>query len=340
MKYTILFTSKNNYDLLENWISKYSNYDLPNIINLDLGSDKEEVEKGKRICSQYSIKYIKSQRTEFQHNIYQVFTNSKDSENDFILYLHQDCFPASKLDFRKINDCIIKNDLTTFGCIGFNNYHDIEISHFNSNQHKYMTTSRCVLQKGNGYYMRYPDGSKVNYDNFEITKPFSVENVMWTSLLISKKSFLKNIKVDLDFNFFLSPDDLAYQFLSRGIHNMVFPHINFIHDQSIKTKYKLPKDSPLGKIDEVEAKYGRLKNINKIWKKKWGFTYDPTKQISFFNNRYVKFFMLIFFKKIYINLETKSRFQYRKWAKKPRLFNMYYNHDPMNGPLKYFNLNI
>ena len=23
MKYTILFTSKNNYDLLENWISKY-----------------------------------------------------------------------------------------------------------------------------------------------------------------------------------------------------------------------------------------------------------------------------------------------------------------------------
>ena len=132
MKYTILFTSKNNYDLLENWISKYSNYDLPNIINLDLGSDKEEVEKGKRICSQYSIKYIKSQRTEFQHNIYQVFTNSKDSENDFILYLHQDCFPASKLDFRKINDCIIKNDLTTFGCIGFNNYHDIEISHFSN----------------------------------------------------------------------------------------------------------------------------------------------------------------------------------------------------------------
>ena len=38
MNYKILFTSKNNYDLLENWMNKYSNYEIPSIINLDLNS--------------------------------------------------------------------------------------------------------------------------------------------------------------------------------------------------------------------------------------------------------------------------------------------------------------
>ena len=49
-------------------------------------------------------------------------------------------------------------------------------------------------------------------------------------------------------------------------------------------------------------------DINRIWKKKWGFTYDPKKQISFFNNRYVKFFMLTFFKKYILTLKQNQDF--------------------------------
>ena len=83
-----------------------------------------------------------------------------------------------------------------------------------------MTTSRCVLQKGNGYYMRYPKGSRANYNNFQKNKAFSVENIMWTALLLSKNSFMKNIKIDLNFNFFFSPDDLAYQLLHNNLHHI------------------------------------------------------------------------------------------------------------------------
>ena len=55
------------------------------------------------------------------------------------------------------------------------------------------------------------------------------------------KSFYSNIDIDKQFNFFLAPDDMAYQYLSKGVQNIVIPEISFLHDQSIKTKYSLPK---------------------------------------------------------------------------------------------------
>ena len=73
---------------------------------------------------------------------------------------------------------------------------------------------------------------------------------MWTSLLLSRKSFEEHIKIDLNFNFFLAMDDMAFQFLKKNIYNICI-HIYFTHDQSIKTKFKLPKDSPIGDKKEL-----------------------------------------------------------------------------------------
>jgi hypothetical protein len=336
MKFKILFTSKNNYDLLENWMINYSDYSLPEIINLDLGSQESQKEIGKKICDKYSIKYLVAEKTEFQHNLFQVFkTLNKDS---YILYLHQDCFPTEKDTFLKIDNYLIKNDLSEFGLIGFNIYHDKEIKYFKESNLRPMTTSRCVLQKGNGYYMRYPKGSKVDYQNFIKTKTFAVENIMWTALLISSKSFFKNIKIDLDFNFFFAPDDMAYQFLSKNVFNIVFPDINFIHDQKIKTKYNLPKDSPLGDKKEVEKLYGKYIGVEKMWKKKWGFEYNLKKTTRILNNRFLKKILLILAPSVYSNLETIARSDFKKLGIKDGLLNNFFNHDPSKGPLKYFEL--
>lgn len=338
MNYKILFTSKNNYDLLENWIKEYSNYNIPEIINLDLGSSPFHYKKGKEICCTNQIEFIEANRTEFQDNIKQIFTHLKKSNCYYLLYLHQDCFPIEKETFKKIDNYIVNNDLSKYGCIGFNNYHDLEIKHLNKASLELMSTSRCVLQKGNGYYMKYPRGSRANYSMFNKGSVFCVENVFWSSLLLSSSSFERYINVDLRFNFFLSPDDMAYQFLSKGIYNIVIPDIHFIHDQSVKTKYGIPKDSPIGKKKDVEAMYGKLEGIHEIWSKKWNFDYDPQKAIPFFNNRYIKHLALKICPKFYSNFETKARKSYKISKNKNKLFTDFYNHDPIKGPLKYFNL--
>ena len=334
MEYIILFMSKNNYDLLDNWIIRCKNISTPEIINLDLGSEEHFVKTGKEICRKHNIRFIKSERTEFQHNIRQVFNHIKSNGINYILYMHQDCFPIEDNTFHKIDKTIKNNNLSDYGFIGFNIYHDIEIELLKYKQLELMTTARTILQKGNGYYMRRPKGSRVNYKNYNKNSAYVVENVMWTSLLLSRKSFEEHIKIDLNFNFFLAADDMAFQFLKKNIYNICIPYIHFTHDQSIKTKFKLPKDSPIGDKKEVIKRYGRIDH-HKIWKEKWGFEWNIKKTSKIFNNRLIKYFISRLFSEFYSGLETITRQQFKLSKNKSRLMIDLHSHDPINGPLKY-----
>jgi hypothetical protein len=335
MNFIILFMSKNNYDLLDHWIEVCKDFNKPNIINLDLGSNVDQVKYGKRLCEENNIDFLTAEKTQFQDNIRQVFNKEK---LEYILYMHQDCFPIELDTFEKINNSIIKNDLSKYGSIGFNIFHDVEINDLNLNNLKLMTTARTILQKGNGYYMRKPKGSRVDYNKFNSDQAFEVENVMWTSLLLSKKSFLKNIEVDLNFNFFFAADDMAFQFLQNNVKNICIPYIHFKHDQSIKTKYNLPKDSPLGDKDEVEKRYGRIDHKTK-WKKKWGFQWNIKKEFKIFNYRIIKYFLSRLFPKFYSGLNTISRTEFLNTKKTSKLMQKIFLHDPINGPVSYINLN-
>ncbi len=337
MNYFILFMSKNNYDLLINWLDISHDIMTPNIINLDLGSVKDQIKIGKEICRENQIEFIESEGTQFQHNIKQVFNYIKDKGIDHILYLHQDCFPIEKDTFIKISDLIKKNNLSNYGFIGFNIYHDIEMKLINETSLELMTTARTILQKGNGYYMKSPKGSRVNYNKFYVNKPFVVENVMWTALLLTRYSFEKYIKVDMNFNFFLAPDDMAFQYLKQNIENICVPYIHFKHDQSIKTKFNMPKDSPLGNKEEVFKRYGRTDH-HLVWKKKWGFEWNIRKVNNVFNNRFIKFFWTRFLLSFYTGLETISRNQFILSRNQSKLMKEIYLHDPIKGPIRYVNL--
>ena len=324
--YGIFFASKNNYDLLENWLLNYLDY-VPayiNILNLDLGSCESQKIRGKQICQKFNLIFIEARKTEFQDNIYQIFEELKTLKVDNLLYLHQDCFPIDRETFLEINKIpqIIK--VSNFGLIGFNIYHDIEISRLNNNVNEYMTTSRTLLQKGNGYYMKYPKGSRVNYNSFIKKKPFVVENIMWTALFLNNESFNSKIEIDLNFNFFLAADDLVYQFLK----------CRFKHDQQIKIKFSLPKDSPIGNEADVVERYGRADHVH-IWKQKWGFAFDVLKAKTFYNNRFVKKIFLLLAPKYFSNLETAARKSFKDNNIDIPLLKLFYNHDPINGPLKY-----
>ena len=72
--------------------------------------------------------------------------------------------------------------------------------------------------------------------------------------------FYSNIDIDKQFNFSL-PRRYGLPIFIK-VQNIVIPEISFLHDQSIKTKYSLPKDSPIGKKEDVELRYGKFIGIH------------------------------------------------------------------------------
>lgn len=305
-RYSILFISKNDYNLLENWLKIEFTPNFPSIINLDIGSNEDQKINGLKICSKFNIEFLQTDRTEMQINLQEVIDKSERLKSiDYLLYLHTDCFTIDANTFCLINSLIENNDLSRFGCIGFNIYHDEEIQKINS-KNQLMTTGRGCLQKGNGWYnSKNPIDSEQNR-----VKAFAVESVMWCAALLNKNTYISKIKPDQDFNFFHAFDDIAYQFMLKNIYNVVIPHIRLKHDQSVKEKLGYNKKSPIGNKKEVIQKYGRIDH-HFIWYQKYGFHWNLQKHALFpkipIVYKILSKLIKTIDKKWYLNMDTVAR---------------------------------
>ena len=56
-KLGIFFTTRNNYDMLEDWL-KTTDYEGFEVLNIDEDSTPEQKTLGKQICEKYNIKYL------------------------------------------------------------------------------------------------------------------------------------------------------------------------------------------------------------------------------------------------------------------------------------------
>ena len=56
--FLIFFNTKNTYGMVEKWVEN-NNYDQP-VLNIDIGSEKENREKGIEICRKKEIHFIDS----------------------------------------------------------------------------------------------------------------------------------------------------------------------------------------------------------------------------------------------------------------------------------------
>lgn len=346
-KFGILITTKNTYSMVEEWVKLYDYSGVP-ILNLDLDSDEELKLKGKEICKKYGIEFRNCNSTAIQNNInqaFQYFYEEKDVE--WIMYMHHDAYPMLENTLNQLNDILSSsNNIKDFGVVGFNVYHDqFDLSQFDANKHQLMTTARTSLELGNGYYNGRVE-SRVDYQKFKF-KPFAVESVMWSTALINYHQFNKYITIDETFNFFHAWDDIAFQFLSHNIYNVVIPSLSFGHDQSLKAKHKLPVSSPNGDVKKVEKLYGRFDHLS-VWKKKWGFDYSLSKCLfggdSLINkdgrvNKIITIVSKFTQYDFASSLETVARKSYRKqYGINKNLLDDFYEHDPKNGPLKYFDI--
>jgi hypothetical protein len=346
-KFGILLTTRNTYTMIDEWYSLYDYTGVP-ILNLDLNSEKKYRAAGQEICKKYGIDFLDANTTALQDNILQAaqfFFEKKGIE--WVLYMHHDAYPMEKNSLYNLDELLSNSKkMKKFGVIGFNVYHDqYDLKQFKKGHSKLMTTARTPLELGNGYYSR-KISSRVNYNNF-LNKPYAVESVFWSTVLINYFQYKKNIKIDFDFNFFNSWDDVAFQFLQKNIYNIVIPDISFAHDQSLKLKHNLPRSSPNGN----PKLYGRTDHL-KCWKNKWGFYYSASKYLfggdyllnrTGFINKCIDKFSEIIHYDLTSSLQTIARRSYKKHLesfpiKRRSLIDDFYNHDPKNGPLKYFDL--
>ena len=346
-KFGIFIATKNAYSMLEEWFSLYD-YSGISILNLDLNSDKDSRLEGKKICKKYGITFRDCNSTAMQDNISQSLQYFYEEEGiEWVLYMHHDAYPMLDGTLTQLNDILSNsNKIKDFGVVGFNVYHDqFDLNQFDVDKTKLMTTARTSLELGNGYYNTRVE-SRVDYRQFKF-KPFAVESVMWSTALINYHQFNKYITLDLDFNFFHSWDDIAFQFLSKNVYNIVIPSLSFGHDQSLKVKHKLPVSSPNGDIKKVEEIYGRADHIA-IWKDKWGFDYSVSKCAfggdSFINKGGIVNKIIVRLSELtnydfFSSLETVSRKSYKNhYRKNKNLLDDFYDHDPKDGALKYFDL--
>ena len=348
MKFGILITARNNeYSMVEEWIGLYD-YSGISILNLDLNSDKELRLEGKKICKKHGIVFKDCNSIEMEDNIKQALQYFYEEEGiEWLLYMHHDAYPMLENTLTQLNDILLNSSkIQDFGVVGFNVYqYQFELSQFDPNKQQLMTTARTALELGNGYYDSRVE-SRVDYKKFEF-KPFAVENVNASTALINYHQFNKYITIDPEFTFFNAWDDVAFQFLSHNVYNIVIPSLSFGHDQSLKVKHKLPFSSPNADIKIVEKLYGRT-DYSSIWKEKWCFDYSVSKCVfggdSFINkngiiNKVIQIISKFIQYDFVSSLKTVARKSYSaQYGKNKNLLDDFYEHDPKNGPLKYFDI--
>ena len=335
-QFGIFLVCKNNYELLKVWFENGNYSEIP-ILVLDISSNKSNLDLAKNLQTKFKFELKIAKSGIMQENIYEALNYFHSKKIYWVMYTHQDAYPLTKNWISLLNERLKTLSLDKIGVVGFNIYHDNEIKNWNGcSNFRLMTTARSPLELGNGYYDSRP-GSRVDYKNFDKNRMFLVETPMWTTCLFNI-NFMEKIKIDKNFNFFHSIDDVCFQYLNLGIYNIVIPDICFAHDQRIKVKKGFEKNSSTsGNKRKIESLYGRFDHV-KIWKDKWLFDYYPNKVIlgrsHFFAKAIDKIEKMIDVDiSSSLNTIARSSFDYKKFE--GTLLNEFFMNDPKQGPLRY-----
>ena len=330
-KVGLLFTSRNNYNLFDNWIDIVDTEGLE-ILNIDEDSTEENKIIGKKFCEKNNITYMDREKRGMQWNFVTACEYYENKGIEWILWFAHDCYPKNKQFFKHLNNCLQDPKWNDFGVVGFNVLHNTsEMNGWDYDNNFLGHLCRSPLQIGGAYYRCAGHGdSRAQLEKDDsFRKPFAVESIKWDVGLFNISQYKKYIEPSDDFHFFHAWDDICYQFSYNNVYNLCMPQFAFAHNQWLKPKFGIPRSSP-GKGDK-----GQTYNINKdgesvevqggeeevreyfygkwghheVWKERWGFDYGD-----------------------------RTTFESVKEHYKGTLIWDFYYHDPINGPLKSFDI--
>ncbi len=171
-KLGIIYSSYNNYDLLEYEVLKRVNFENYPIVNIDDKSNTEEQERGKKICAKNNIYFEINKQKGVQFAVDQgINFLTKKYSTDWIVCMQQDIYPLSKnffSEFEKIIDQL--KDDHQIGAIGFNILSDDDVymnKNILSKYHKGI--------KVNGWLGTLPlSGPKKNFSHLNLKKKIKI----------------------------------------------------------------------------------------------------------------------------------------------------------------------
>lgn len=270
----ILVSSRNNYQLFENFFLQKNDLPHKNIINVDTGSNKDQKEIGKNICLKKNIKFIETVSTELQvvlSEVIQKFINKSNSK--WLLCLHSDSY-LRKNDYDRLSKLLDNNYFDQFGMVGLNTIfwpHTIRYENINFDKFFFGLMGKSILSNV-GFSVYGPHTIKSKDTQTIWNNLVGVDSVIDVGYLINMELFKKIINPSKKFPFVCSVDDLGMQFLQKNIYNVTLPNYYCIHDPWIKKKFKLPVSSPKALKKEFNKNfYNDDLSYEDEWKKKWKF---------------------------------------------------------------------
>ena len=273
MNYTILYCNKNQYQMFEDFIFKYSpvDYNQVEILIYDDNSLPEQKNLLKDLCLKYkNITWINPQvNSDSPAPIFSAFKAADEylldvkNQSNWMLFFENDCFPFQKNFWGELENTINKHNWIEekVGLFGFSNF-----QHYNQGN-PISSSGNPVPGRGNllkgilnpphsGWYQNLmKEYYKSDY--------FVVEVPNWQSVCVNRKLFREKISLDVEYRGrLLNTDDIAHQFMIYNIFNICFPKLAVYHDSG-----ELKKS--IGLIND--AKYSRSNNVHKVFEDRWGW---------------------------------------------------------------------
>ena len=120
--FCVLYSSYNNYEMLEGEVIKRSFLEDQITINVDDFSTNYDISKAESLCKKNNIYFLKNKKKGVQNAIQTTidWIDKEEKKVDWILILQHDIFPVNKGFYKKLNKILKNKNLYKVGLLGFN----------------------------------------------------------------------------------------------------------------------------------------------------------------------------------------------------------------------------
>lgn len=277
----IYVSARNNYDMLEGEVLKNIDFEGFELINVDDGSCKEEIEKGKKICQKNNIVFLenKSRGVQFATQTLIDFINENRKKCKWIICFQHDIYPLTENFFNRINSLIGSGVITEFGALSFNILDREKYS--GDSYEKWKNGEKPLGFLGINIFgsnkMRYicPNKNPIAVNNIDLwKKPFIIEVPMWACVGINVNKWNDVIKPTTDYEFHLWFPDVMMQFNMNNSPCLVLTDLYCMNNQALKKKYGIPANSAKYARKGDSYHFGSYGPHLDNFYKRWGFRYE------------------------------------------------------------------
>ena len=263
--YCILFSTKNDIELIENLLFEKSaaNFNDILMLNVDANSNKKQLAISDKVCKKNNIHWINKEDLisgiPMQNNIKLAddWLTNNNIDVDWILHFDTDCYPTIENFWEKLDYYLEKYSSfkETVGMFGFR----VQGSKFGRG---------CLLQEIlDQPYEGWYKADSITQLEYEKPDYFVAEVPNWCAAGINRELFRKHIDIDNNYNLNLWGDDVAYQFMAKGIYNIILPHLHVHHDINGKKQLEYQESFESHDLYSTDKEHKIFRDKWKFW---WG----------------------------------------------------------------------